>query len=632
MFAAAPPVGADSRSASVRADQLAPQRAGLVCRRGRERRQASVASLRDGSRKFEGAAPFAASDLFGSAIAFTARPARLPRPAGVMAHAQPVASSSGAAASAPRSHVCVSLTAPTVEECLSQMEEAAAGGADLLELRLDFIKGLDEPGLKRILEARPRPVIVTNRPTRERGFFEGSEEARLALLEAAARLGAEYVDVEYDCAEGYKRQAGEKLILSYHNYTSTPPYEELRALHDHMRRLGADVTKVATFAQRLTDNLEVFRLTSGADSPCIGLCMGECGVVARVLAPKYNSFLSFAALREGREAAPGQVALATLINRYRFKSIGPETAVYGVIASPVGHSMSPALHNAALASLGIDAVYLPLLCEPEDLADTIAAFAGRGPRWPAGGRAVVQGYSVTIPHKETIMALCDEIDPVAKAIGAANTLTAVGGGSRIHATNTDWLAAISAAEEGVRSTGAACDAARPLTGRTVLVLGAGGAGRALAFGALERGAARVLVSNRTLARAAKLAAEVGADTDRCEAVDATDPTALAAAAAAADVVLNATAVGMHPKEEETPLPAGLLRPGTVVFDSVYNPLETRLLREARAAGAATVGGIEMFVGQAAAQFEGWTGRAASAALMRDTVLAILRERQAAQRP
>jgi 3-dehydroquinate dehydratase/shikimate dehydrogenase len=314
--------------------------------------------------------------------------------------------------------------------------------------------------------------------------------------------------------------------------------------------------------------------------------------VCRILGPKFGAFLVFASLGAGRESAPGQVLLRDLLDLYRFRSIGPATTVYGVVANPVAHSMSPAIHNAAFAHGGINAVYLPF--RVDDAAEFV----------PAYRELPVSGYSVTIPHKEAVLPLLDEVQPLARRIGAVNTIVERNG--RLVGSNTDWTAAVRAIAGGLPpGTG--------LAGQRVLLIGAGGAARAIAFGLVERGC-RLTLANRTKERAVRLAADVG-----CPWVDLAD-----VAAVPYDLFVNGTSLGMHPDVDATPLAARLLRPGTLVFDTVYNPIETRLLREAAAAGCRTVNGLEMFVNQAVEQFELWTATPAPRDVMRAVVEARLR--------
>ena len=248
--------------------------------------------------------------------------------------------------------------------------------------------------------------------------------------------------------------------------------------------------------------------------------------------------------------------------------------------------MSPAIHNAAFEETGLDAVYVPLKVEADPVG-FVKAFRSLD----------VQGYSVTLPHKEAILPAMDEVDELARRIGALNTV--VNRDGRLLGTNTDASAAVGALEAALSGDPARREPRNrsPLKGKRILLIGAGGAARAVAFGLVAR-RAKVMVANRTRERAVRLAQELGCDSCALSEL----------ASYEADVLINTTSVGMRPNMEETPAPAAVLRKNMVVFDAVYNPPETRLIREAKAAGCRTITGIAWFVNQAAAQFELWTGK------------------------
>ena len=479
--------------------------------------------------------------------------------------------------------LCVSLMPETTEEALASLDRVA-GRADLAEIRLDAMQTFD---LDRLLAAPPCPIIVTFRPAREGGLYHGPEDDRLQTLRRAARLGARYIDVEHDAVHGLGDVPPERVIVSYHNFDSTP--EDLAGLHYRMAQSGAGTVKVAVTARHILDTVPVLRLLQGATVPTVALSMGERGVLTRILAPKFGALFTYAADDTGPEAAPGQLTLDRMRTLYRADRLGPSTEVYGVVADPVGHSLSPQIHNAAFAETACDAVYLPLWVEGDP-----AAFVRAMQEFAVGG------YSVTIPHKQTVMAAADEIEPLARRIGAVNTLQRRAGG-RMFATNTDWTAGLSAIEAVVGEGW--------LQGRRALQLGAGGVGRAMAFGLVERGA-RLTLADLDAERAEALAGELGAET--CPADTVAD--------VPCDLLLNCTPVGMHPKTDASPVPRGMLREGMVVYDAVYNPAETRLLREAREAGCRTVSGLDHFVRQAVEQFELWTGRPAPVERMRQVVV------------
>ncbi|MEA3367609.1 MAG: shikimate dehydrogenase, partial [Planctomycetota bacterium] len=396
--------------------------------------------------------------------------------------------------------------------------------------------------------------------------------------------------VEHDSLSLLGDVPPERVIASYHNFHETP--DDLPAIHRRLAESGAGTVKVAVTAGHILDTVPVLRLLRDARVPTIALSMGERGLLTRILAPKYGAPLTYAADDRGPEAAPGQVTLGLMRDLYRADRIGPATAVYGVVADPVAHSVSPQIHNAAFAEIACDAVYLPLWVEgnPADFVRAMKPFD-------------FSGYSVTIPHKQAVMPAADEIEPVARRIGAVNTLLRRPDGS-LFATNTDWTAGLAAIEAVVGKGW--------LRGKRALQLGAGGVGRAMAFGLAERGA-RLTLTDVDAGRAEALARELGAET--CPADAACD--------LPCDVLLNCTPVGMHPKTDASPVPPEALREGLVVYDAVYNPAETRLLREARQAGCRTVAGLDHFVRQAVEQFELWTGRPAPVERMRQVVVEAL---------
>jgi 3-dehydroquinate dehydratase/shikimate dehydrogenase len=490
--------------------------------------------------------------------------------------------------------ICVSVMAPTLEAMRTKVR-AAADLADVIELRLDSLPP-DAWDLKALLSERPRPVIVTCRAASEGGLYRGPEPARHAVLQQAIDLGASYVDVELSCVGALRRAAGTKLIVSVHNLQETPP--DLPRLHHDLLAAGADIVKIATTARSLTDNLRIFELLVSAHAPTIALCMGELGRISRILGRKFGAVLTYGALAPGEETAPGQVPAIDLRDLYRYRTITSETQVFGVIGKPVAHSLSPAIHNAAFDRLGLNAVYVPFLVD--EVGPFIQAFR----------EIEVKGYSVTLPHKEAALLACDVVDPAAQRIGAVNTVVARNG--QLHGYNCDYIAALRCLE---RALGAKRARKRsPLAGRRVALVGAGGVARTIAFAVADRGGL-VTVFNRTLDRAERLAADVARGTLAAPLADLSG--------AHYDVLVNATPVGMTPNVDASPVPTDALQPGAVVFDTIYTPLETRLIREARARGCTAVTGLEMFVDQAAAQCALFTGQKAPVALMRHSVLARL---------
>eukprot|EP00197_Chlamydomonas_leiostraca_P004102 CAMPEP_0202872118 /NCGR_PEP_ID=MMETSP1391-20130828/20452_1 /ASSEMBLY_ACC=CAM_ASM_000867 /TAXON_ID=1034604 /ORGANISM="Chlamydomonas leiostraca, Strain SAG 11-49" /LENGTH=542 /DNA_ID=CAMNT_0049553083 /DNA_START=98 /DNA_END=1726 /DNA_ORIENTATION=+ len=507
--------------------------------------------------------------------------------------------------------ITCSVTATTVQAFIDEIQEVAKSGVDIIELRLDFLKDFDtERDLKMIMASCPLPYIVTYRPKWEGGNYEGPEPPRLATLKYAALCGAPYVDVEFKAAALFFAGQGEvpiqcKVILSSHNFQKTPPAAELHQLAKDMHAAGADIVKIATMANDIADSAAVLSLLQSPVAPTIALAMGEKGQIVRLLAAKYGGYLTFAALSPDKASAPGQPTVATLKALYNYQNQGPRTKVYGIIGNPVSHSKSPLIHNTAFQHIGHDGVYVPLLVD--DLPRFLDAFAGHPD---------FQGFSVTIPHKEAALKAAKQVDPVAAKIGAVNTLIRQPDGS-FKGYNTDWCAAIDAIERqlsssGTSSSGSGSSGSSPLAGKTFLVLGAGGAGRALAFGAADRGA-KVLITNRSRERAEQLAASLpGSSVVAWEDVQA--------GKVKADVLANSTSLGMAPKDNESPVPAATINNYGLVFDAVYTPVWTQLLLDAKAGGCQVVDGLQMFVGQAVLQFQHFTGKQAPTELMQSTLV------------
>jgi len=397
------------------------------------------------------------------------------------------------------------------------------------------------------------------------------------------------------------------------------------------------VPKLVCTASHINDCFNAFDLLHEADGDCIALCMGQAGLISRVLAKKLGGLVTFASLDEASGTAPGQVTLDAFKGLYHHDSMDRDTELFGVIADPVGHSLSPAIHNACLADEGINGVYLPLLVQGG--RDGLFTFLDNVLARPWLG---FRGFSVTIPHKHSALDYVRQkggfVEPLVEQIGAANTLVVErqaagrasslagdcrarthdlqhdragckrdGGMSQIAAYNTDYAGALDAIAAGM---GIVRDGFRDMP---VAVVGAGGVSRAVVAGLTDAGA-KVTIYNRTIERAEQLAADFHCAYSGLDGLANLD----------AKLIVNGTSIGMHPTVDATPVPPEVLRPDMAVFDTVYNPAETLLLKHAKAAGARTIDGIAMFVNQARAQFHLFTGHSANPALMREVVLASLR--------
>ncbi|KAF3547761.1 hypothetical protein DY000_02003717 [Brassica cretica] len=389
-----------------------------------------------------------------------------------------------------------------------------------------------------------------------------------------------------------KKPENFRVIVSSHNYQSTPSVDDLNDLALRIQQSGADIVKIATTAVDITDVSRMFHITSNAQVPTIGLVMGERGLMSRILCSKFGGYLTFGTLESGKVSAPGQPTIMELLDLYNFRRIGPDTKVYGIIGKPVSHSKSPIVHNQAFKSVDFNGVYVHLLVD--DLASFLKTYSSSD----------FAGFSCTIPHKEDALKCCDEVDPLAKSIGAVSTILRRESDGKLLGYNMDCIGSISAIEDGLRrssdpSSVPSSSSSSPLAGKTVVVIGAGGAGKALAYGAKEKGA-RVVIANRTYERARELAEAIGGRALSLTDLDTFHPED-------GMVLANTTSVGMQPNVDETPISKDALKHYALVFDAVYTPRITRLLREAEECGAITVLGSEMFVRQAYEQFEIFTG-------------------------
>lgn len=472
---------------------------------------------------------------------------------------------------------------------IAEHRHLAELGAPLVELRLDYING--PVNLKRLVADRPCPMIITCRREADGGKWGGSEEARQLLLRSAIVEGVDYVDLEEDVAARIPRFGKTRRIISLHDFRRTP--DDLDEIYQRLAGLDADIVKIATMANRPHDNVRMLQMMAKAKVPTVGLCMGDIGIPTRILAGKFGAPFTFATFSHERALAPGQLSFQQMREIYHYDNITPETQVFGVVADPVGHSLSPVIHNTAFQHDKVNAVYLPLRVSKQELAAFLDDVHELG----------IKGLSVTIPHKEAILKRVTKVDGATRRVGAANTVICENGD--MVGYNTDYRAAMDSLEEAM---GGPRGEISPVRGRTALVLGAGGVARVLAHG-LQRRGAEVIVASRTSDRADRLAERV-----KCKAIDWA-----ARYAVSPDILINCTPVGMHPNVDDSPYDKHHLRPSMVVFDTVYNPESTLLVKEARARSCNVVTGVDMFIRQAALQYKLFTDREAPLAAMRDAL-------------
>ena len=495
--------------------------------------------------------------------------------------------------------VCLALTADDPSDLLEKADSVVRDNP-FLELRLDYLPkpGLALPKIKQFMEMNPHAVVIaTCRRGASGGKFKGAIPAQLELLGKAAAAGCQMVDLELQTAAKCKPEQLQKLrtraalVLSFHDFRGTKKLEETLAA---MRKYPADFYKVVSTATTLYDNVTMMKfLEKESDRhSLVGVCMGEQGIVSRVLGVRAGSAFTFAAVNPQERTAPGQVTAQDLRNVYRIDQVDAATRVYGVAGDPVAHSLSPVIMNTAMRRENVNAVYVAL--HAKSLKDLLACVRD----------VPIHGLSITMPYKQTILEHLDNTDTHTTKIGACNTVVRAQDG-KLYGFNTDTAGVVRPLEQRLGIENA-----------RVLVLGAGGAARAAVFGLKERGA-EVFILNRTAETGQKLARQAKART-----VKRADLKKLAF-----DVIINATPVGMkNPKE--SPLQESEIN-AKYVFEMIYDPAETQLIRLARLRGAQIIPGIEMFVQQAARQFEIWTGKPAPWDDMLRAVTVALQERNSA---
>ncbi|KAF8401565.1 hypothetical protein HHK36_012507 [Tetracentron sinense] len=493
--------------------------------------------------------------------------------------------------------VCTTLQCETMEEMVKSMEKAKMEGADLVELRIDSMCFSHISDVAKLIKQRPLPVIICVRLKSSGILHRGDvKKTCIEVLGLALELDADFVEVELEVASDFamvqyiNKRSASKIIVSSYVHGGIPSKEDFSHLVACLQSTGADIIKLFTDVVYITDLAQVFHLLSHCQVPLIACAMGDRGLISQLLCPKFGGFLVYGSLRS--EAVPGLATLVSLRQVYNIEYINVDTKVFGLIANPVGHSKGPILHNPAFRHAGFNGIYLPMLVD--DIREFFRVYS-----YPD-----FAGFSVGIPHKEAAVGCCDEVHPLAKSIGAVNTIIRRPSDGKLVGYNTDSEASITAMEDALKERKVAnleSSHTSPLAGKLFVLVGAGGAGRALAFGAKSRGA-RVVIFNRHYERAKALALSVSGEALPYEDLERFRPEE-------GMILANATSVGMQPNTNQTPIPKGALGAYELVFDSVYTPRNTRLLQEAEAAGAIVVSGVEMFIRQAIGQFNLFTGEA-----------------------
>ena len=470
-----------------------------------------------------------------------------------------------------RPRVCV----PVCEKDLGALRngcELATEWADVIELRLDCLTELP----KHLPSDFSRPVILTFRPTEQGGHRDSTRAERKAFWTSLApQIKSDWWDLEADLVHDLSLDWS-RIIISHHDFSGVP--DDLEQIYERLAATPAAVVKIAVQAADITDCLPVFRLLDRARSEgreLIAIAMGNAGVATRILGPSRGSFLTYGAPDDDSATAPGQVNARKLRLLYHVDKIDSETMLCGLVGMPVMHSVSPHVHNAAFASEGINGVYLPF--EVNDVKQFFTRMVdprSRELNWN------LRGLSITAPHKQTVMECLDWIDPKAQEIGAVNTVVVER--ERLLGYNTDAAGFI---EPLLVRFGSLRDA-------KVAVIGAGGAARAAIYALREQDALVTLFAR---------------DTAKAQLLEAPCTPLSGASFMGFDFVVNATPLGSGAHVDQTPVSREQLSGVRCVYDLIYNPRETKLIREAIAAGCETLGGLEMLIAQAKLQFELWTG-------------------------
>ncbi len=484
--------------------------------------------------------------------------------------------------------ICVSIIEDRPETALEAAKAAVAKGADVVEFRFDMMKTL--PSNISFFRQIPIPKIATLRTAQQGGKYGGNEHDRLVFFQSAIRGGFEFIDLEHDSPLLSRRETdlkGARIICSYHDLEGTPSPNEIV---DILVRCGAkgDVPKAAFKVgsiSALLDLIDAARLFSFTEKEFSLIGMGELGELTRVCASEMGIGFTYASLERGKEAAPGQLDIQIM------KRLSGEKTITGIIGHPLSHTLSPAMHNAAFATLGLPGRYVVLPTAKDEL-ETLLQVAVE---------LDLRGFNVTIPHKESILPLLDRLDPSAERIGAVNTVLVEDG--RFTGFNTD----VHGATMALRSAGVEGK------GMKALVIGAGGASRAVVSALSDMGT-KTFICNRTKEKAESLARSFKNVRD----IDVAD-----APKEEFDIVVNCTPLGMKGFPDELPIGPEVFRSGQFVMDTIYNPPKTRFLAEAERKGAVTINGEGMLVHQGLKAFEIFTNKQASYEVMLNALRGVL---------
>ncbi len=499
-------------------------------------------------------------------------------------------------------YIAIPIKVESIEKLKTQAQAAKDKGADIIELRLDYWPDqirLEEKVVDIVTIAREygMKVIATCRANWEGGEYDGPDKNRIKILQKAASARADYIDIELKAVAEFLPEFGPaQVIISHHNFEEKPI--DLVDIINSIKNLSSDaIPKIAFKANSIADSfaaLDIMRDNPGM----IAIAMGYEGIITRLLAKKLNALLTFASLSNEDSTADGQINLTEIKKVYRFDKTNSDTRLFGIIGAPVCHSRGPIIHNRAFEESSFNGMYMPLLIQ----ADEFDLFMDECLKRPW---LLFSGFSVTLPHKQNAMNYLDNnngfIDPPARKIGAINTII-ITGDHELRGYNTDYHGALKAILDGLSKSG------KSLEGMPAAVIGAGGVSRAI-VSALVDNKADVTIYNRTIEKAKHLAETFGCNYANSDEIDSTS----------AELIINCTSLGMEPEIETCPVNKTTIKSNMTVFDTVYAPLETKLLKYTVESGAMPISGLDMFINQAVKQFELFTGKSAPVATMSESV-------------
>ncbi len=480
-----------------------------------------------------------------------------------------------------KNKICLSISDNEIIPHMKKYEDSA----DLIEIRADYINNFNEGHLEVLLHHITKPLILTVRKSDEGGFFKGSLEERQRLFIKAIEMGIDYLDIEFSCgcdliSQLIAAKGNTKIICSSHNFKHTPPLNELNELYRKINSLNPDIVKIVTYGNSINDNFFHFELLKDK-SNLVSFSMGLKGQISRILSPVYGSLFTYASLSSDKETAEGQITAEELIETYNFHVLDRNTKILGVTGGHAENSLSKYMHNRNFKRDNLNYIYVPFKTETEELPLFMENFR----------KFNFAGAAVTIPHKIDIISYLDSVEDTSKKIGAVNTVVNKDG--ILKGYNTDCAGSVKA-----------LSIKTDIKGKHVLLLGAGGAARAIGYGLKEEGA-EIIIANRTDSKAEKLAKELGSKFCLFEDIYKID----------CDVIVNTTSVGMYPHVKDTIVKKDFLK-GKIVFDIVYRPMITGMLKDAQEVNSLTVEGYEMLLYQGIEQYKLWTGREPSEKLMR----------------